>query len=97
MRMGEVIGKVTLGVADKKLIGGRLLIVEPYDREVLAAGTPSGAEPLVVYDELGAGLGQKVGFSEGREAAMPFHPDRVAIDSYLACLLDEITYEGKAR
>ena len=94
MRIGEVIGKVTLSVADKKLIGGRLLIVEPYDPEVLPTGRPSKAEPVVVYDELGAGMGQKVGVSEGREAAMPFHPDPVAIDCYLACMLDEITYEG---
>jgi ethanolamine utilization protein EutN len=94
VRIGEVIGKVTLSVADKKLIGGRLLIVEPYDPEVLPTGAPSKAEPVVVYDELGAGLGQTVGVSEGREAAMPFHPDPVAIDCYLACMLDEITYEG---
>ena len=93
MRMGEVIGKVTLSIADEKLIGGRLLIVKPYDPESLRLDQPSESEPLVVYDELGAGQGERVGFSEGREAAMPFYPDRVAIDSYVACLLDDVTYE----
>jgi len=91
--MGEVIGRVTLSIADKKMIGGRFLIVQPYDPNSLRHNQPSRSEPLVVYDELGAGMGERVGFSEGREAAMPFYPDRVAIDSYVACLLDEITYE----
>jgi ethanolamine utilization protein EutN len=93
VRMGEVIGKLTLSIADEKLIGGRLLIVQPYDPESLRRNEPGTSEPLVVYDELGAGLGERVGFSEGREAAMPFYPDPVAIDSYVACLLDEVTYE----
>jgi len=91
--MGEVIGKLTLNTADEKLIGGRLLIVQPFDPKSLRDNEPSTSEPLVVYDELGAGLGERVGFSEGREAAMPFYPDRVAIDSYVACLIDEVTYE----
>ncbi len=97
MRIGEVIGKVTLGVCDPKFIGARLLIVQPHDPESLrqvAAGkdVPGGSEPLVAWDELGSGQGERVGFSEGREGAVPFHPDRVAVDAYIACLLDMVTY-----
>jgi microcompartment protein CcmK/EutM len=94
VRIGEVIGKVTLNIADPKMIGGRFLIVRPDDPRSLRSGELSKSEPVVVYDELGANIGQKVSFSEGREAAMPFYPDNVAIDCYIACLLDEITLEG---
>jgi microcompartment protein CcmK/EutM len=74
------------------MVGGRFLLVQPHDPQSLRKGTKSKSEPVIVYDRLGAGLGHKVGFSEGREAACPFHPERAAIDAYLACILDEVTY-----
>ena len=92
MRIGEVIGNVTLNMADPKLIGGRLMIVRPNDPHSLRNQTKGKGEVAIVYDEIGARMGDQVGFSEGREAAMPFHPDRVAIDAYLACILDDVTY-----
>jgi ethanolamine utilization protein EutN len=96
MRTGEVIGRITLNRADPKLIGARFMIVQPYDAAALRASRGGTGEVEVVYDELGAGLGDRVGFSEGREAAMPFSPENVAIDAYLACLLDEVTFDKKA-
>ena len=92
MRIGEVIGNVTLHTANPKLIGGRFPLVQPHDPQSLRENRLGRGEVVVVYDELGARMGDRVGFSEGREAAMPFHPDRVAIDAYLACLLDDLTY-----
>lgn len=92
MRIGEVIGNVTLNTADCKLIGGRFMLVRPNDPQSLREGTQGQGEVVVVYDEIGARLGDRVGFSEGREAAMPFYPARVAIDAYLVCLLDDVTY-----
>ena len=53
MRMGEVIGKLTLCIADEKLIGGRFLIVQPYDTESLRRNEPSMSEPLVSIVLLG--------------------------------------------
>jgi len=92
MRIGEVIGRIVLNKADPKLTGGRFLVVQPYDPESLRQGTRGTGEVVVAYEELGAGMGDRVSFSEGREAAMPFYPDRVAIDAYVACLLDDVTY-----
>ena len=93
MRIGEVIGRVTLNLCDPKMVGGRFLIVRPNDPKSLREGAPGTGEIVVVYDQLGASVGQRVAFSEGREGAMPFHPDRVALDAYLACLMDEITFD----
>ena len=102
MRIGEVIGKVTMSAMDPKMVGGRMLIVRPFDppslrRQVEGAPPASASEPIVAYDELGAGPGHIVGFSEGREGAMPFHPDRVAVDAYICCLLDRVTYTDGAK
>ena len=92
MRIGEVIGRVTLSKCDPKMIAGRFMIVRPDDPESLRAARPGTGEIVVAYDSMGAGLGQQVSFSEGREAACPFHPDRVAVDAYIAALLDDVTY-----
>jgi microcompartment protein CcmK/EutM len=45
----------------------------------------------VVYDDLGGGVGQTVGFVEGREAASPFEQP-TPIDAINAALVDEIFY-----
>jgi microcompartment protein CcmK/EutM len=92
MRIGEVIGKLTLSRCDPKLVGGRFMIVQPHSPQSLRENGMGRGDVEVVYDDLGARLGDRVAFSEGREAAMPFHPTPVAIDAYLVCLLDEITY-----
>lgn len=93
MRIGEVIGKVTLSIPNPTIAKGRLLIVRPYDPQSLRQDRLGQGEVVVAYDEQGANIGQRVSFSEGREAAMPFHPTPVAVDAYIACLLDTVTYE----
>lgn len=69
------------------------MIARPYDLAALAGESPPTGEIVVAYDELGASVGMRVGLSEGREAAMPFHPTPVALDVYVACLLDEVVVE----
>jgi microcompartment protein CcmK/EutM len=95
MRLGNVIGRVTLSQAHEELRGARWLIVSPLTGEQLQAPGQAAAmskEPsLVVYDDLGGGVGQTIGFVEGREAAMPF--DRpTPIDAINAALVDTIFY-----
>ena len=84
MKLGTVIGRVTLSANRAGLEGARWLIVSPFTREHFQRGTetPPGMSKdpsLVVYDNLGGGLGQTIGYVEGREAAQPFdepHADR---------------------
>ena len=96
MRIARVIGTVTMSRKLPELKPGRFVICDVLDAEALAgleAGRSRHApmpESLVVFDELGAGVGQLIGVSEGREATMPFHPDRVPVDAYSAAILDTL-------
>ena len=59
----------------------------------LAGRRTSRLEEIAVFDELGAGLGSRIAISEGREAAMPFHPEVKPIDAYNAAILDRLEYD----
>ena len=89
MRVGDVIGRVTLARCHPMVIGGTWLVVAPLNRAGLKGDENGREEPVVVYDELGAGLGALIGFSEGAEAGAPF-PDPKPLDAYNACILDTI-------
>jgi ethanolamine utilization protein EutN len=94
MRLGHVIGKVTLSRQDPSYRGGSLLVVQPLSAAQFAdpaARGPAGGASLVVYDRLGAGPGHILGFTEGSEAAMPFS-EPTPVDAYSAALIDEIFY-----
>jgi microcompartment protein CcmK/EutM len=96
MKLGTVIGRVTLSQTVPALLGARWLIVSPFTREHFQRGTESltgmSKEPSpVVYDDLGGGVGQTIGFIEGREAAAPFDQP-TPIDAINAALVDEIFY-----
>ena len=96
MRIGKVIGKVCLSRCWSSLAGGRFLIVEVQDRFSLAGQPRKSKETLVVYDDLSAGEGELIGFTESREATMPFYPEKlVPIDAYNAARLDEVRIEYK--
>ena len=96
MRLGTVIGRVTLSKTVPALIGARWLVISPFTREHFQNGAETiqgvSKDPsLVVYDDLGGGIGQTIGFIEGREAASPFDQP-TAIDAITAALVDEIFY-----
>lgn len=96
MRLGTVIGRVTLSKTVPALEGARWLVVSPFTREHFQRGTrtPKGMSKdpiLVVYDNIGGGLGQTIGFVEGREAASPFE-EPTPVDAINAALVDEIFY-----
>jgi ethanolamine utilization protein EutN len=90
MRIGEVIGTVTLNRWHPSLTGARFKLVVPLGLEDLTGSGDMSAEELVAFDELGAGVGSRIAISEGREAAMPFYPDVKPVDAYCAAILDHI-------
>ena len=94
MRIGKVVGRVTLNRAYDTLVGGRFLIVEVQDRFALGGKKRRTTESLVVYDHLGAGNGETIAFAESREACMPFYPEkRVPLDAYNAAILDRVAID----
>ena len=94
MRLGSVIGRVTLSATIPALEGARWLIVSPFTREHFQTGSepPRGLtrEPsLIIYDDLGGGVGQTIGFVEGREAASPFE-EPTPLDAINVALVDQV-------
>jgi ethanolamine utilization protein EutN len=89
MRLGKTIGTVTLVQPHATMRGGVLRLVVPLATADLTAGD-GPAEPLVAWDDLGAGDGQLVAFSEGGEAAQPFRPLDKPVDAYIAALIDHL-------
>jgi carbon dioxide concentrating mechanism protein CcmL len=96
MKLGTVIGRVTLSRGEPSLTGGRFLIVSPFSRAQYAKGLEAGAgmgkDPsLVVYDDLGGGVGDVIGYEEGAEASQPM-PQPTPIDAINCALVDEMFY-----
>ncbi len=96
MRIGKVIGRVTLSGCFDTLCGGRFVLVAIQDRFSLTHRPRQSTETLVAYDHLGAQEGDLIAVSESREAAQPFYPEkRVPIDAYVAAILDTVQIEFK--
>lgn len=89
MRLGLSIGTVTLVEPHATVRGGVFRVVVPLATADLARGD-GPAEALVAWDDLGAGDGQIVAFSEGGEAAQPFRPLDKPIDACIAALVDRL-------
>lgn len=94
MRLGTVIGRVTLSLRHPAYRGERLMLTLPWRRETLQ-GEDKFDPSIVVYDQLGADIGQTIAVSEGREAACPF-PEPTPVDAYCAALVDEIFIQKKS-
>jgi len=95
MRIGEVIGTVTLSRVHPSLTSARWVIAVPFSLKALKADQPPDGEDLVVFDNLGPGNGQRIAFSEGSEAAAPFHPEKKPVDAYCACILDQLVIKDE--
>lgn len=97
MRIGQVIGKVTMSVQESAFKGARWLVVNPLVAEQL--NTACDIEPgltklpsLVVYDNLGAGQNDIVGFVEGAEATAPFDGP-TPVDAITVAIFDQISHQ----
>jgi len=96
LKLGTVIGRVTLSKSVDSFEGGTFLMVSPFSRGQFDAGFDApagmGTEPsLVIYDNLGADVKQVVGYEEGREAAQPFD-EPTPVDAISIVLVDEMFY-----
>ncbi len=90
MRIATVIGTVTLSGSHASLRGATFRVAVPHSLANLDGSSNAQAEELVVYDELGAGLGSQICVSEGGEAAQAFRPELKPVDAYNAAILDRL-------
>jgi ethanolamine utilization protein EutN len=91
MRIGEVIGTVTLSRSHPSMASASFRLAVPLTLDNLRGASADRAEAFVVYDEFGAGVGSRIAISEGGEAAQPFRPHDKPVDAYNAAILDTIT------
>jgi len=83
MQLARVIGDVVATRKDEKLIGIKLLVVQPLTPDRREAG-----QPLVAADAVGAGVGEEVFFVRGKEASFPFHPGEPPVDAGIVGIVD---------
>ena len=95
MKPARVIGKVTMSHAAPQFRGARWLVVAPMGPDELsgknADGVADGWTP-VVYDNLGAGIGDVILYVEGTEATQPFDFP-IPLDAINVALVDTYTFE----
>ena len=96
MRIGKVIGRITLNAMYPTLVGGRFLLIEVQDRFSLSGSPRKSTESLICYDNLGAHEGDLIAFTESREACMPFYPEKIVpLDAYNSAILDHASVDSK--
>ena len=98
MRIGQVIGKVVMSAQEASFKGGRWLLVHPLEGTQMKTACERPPQTLkkqstvVIYDNLGAGTNDIVGFVEGAEATAPFD-DPTPVDAISVAIFDTIHYE----
>lgn len=90
MQLARVIGEVVATVKDPNLTGSTLLVIQPLGASGEAAG-----RTLVALDSVGAGVGERVFFVRGREAAFPFYPAEPPTDAAIVGIVDHIDVAGQ--
>jgi ethanolamine utilization protein EutN len=83
VQLAQVIGEVVATMKDPNLAGTTMLVLQPLG----ADGQPAG-RTLVALDSIGAGVGERVFFVRGREAAFPFYPAEPPTDASIVGIVD---------
>ena len=90
MIFARTIGTVTLSRSHPSLGAATLRLIETVDSIDRIDTQPLGGETQVSWDICGAGDGDLVAIAEGPEAAQPFRPKVVCVDSTIVALIDHV-------
>jgi len=85
VRLGRVVGSVWATAKTPQLEGRTLLVIQPI--------TPDGKDTgrkLIAVDAIGAGAGETIYWSRGREASYAFLPDEVSADAAVVAIVDTV-------
>jgi ethanolamine utilization protein EutN len=89
VQLARVVGDVVSTMKDANLVGRRMLLLQP-----IAASGEAAGRTLVALDSVGAGVGEKVFFVRGREAAFPFYPAEPPADATVIGIVDRVDVES---
>jgi ethanolamine utilization protein EutN len=85
MQLGRIIGNVVCTMKDPALLGQKLLIVQPLDRQ----GRDKG-RPVIALDAVGAGAGETIYWCRGKEASFPFLPADLPTEATIVGIVDSV-------
>jgi ethanolamine utilization protein EutN len=85
MLLGRIIGNVVCTMKDPALLGQKLLIVQPLDRQ----GRDKG-RPVIALDAVGAGAGETIYWCRGKEASFPFLPADLPTEATVVGIVDSV-------
>lgn len=90
MYLGRVAGCVWSTAKDPSLEGMRLLLVQPLTPDLKPTG-----KVLLCADCTGAGAGETVYWTRGKEASFPFLPKEVPVDTTIVAIVDRVELAAK--
>lgn len=92
MRIAKVIGTVTLNRPHETMRGATLKMAVPLTLENLQNPESKIRDEFeVVWDDLGAGIGDLIALADGPEACRPFRPNKKPVSAYNAAILDNVS------
>ena len=90
MIFARVTGTVVCTLKDEKLVGSKLLLVQPVDLTGAAKGNP-----LVAVDSVGAGEGELVLLVQGSSARQTSRTEGRPVDAVIFAIVDTVEQSGK--
>jgi len=90
MQLARVVGTVVSTQKSEKLVGLKLLIVEPVDMRTLE----STGNPMVAVDAVGAGEGEVVLFVAGSSARLTQRTKDLPVDATVMAIVDYVEMDG---
>jgi len=90
MIFARVVGNVVCTLKDQKLVGKKLLLVQPVD-----LGGQAKGNPLVAIDAVGAGGGEMVLLVQGSSARQTEKTEGNPCDCAIFAIVDTVEKDGK--
>ncbi|HHY36791.1 MAG TPA: EutN/CcmL family microcompartment protein [Firmicutes bacterium] len=91
MIIAKVIGNVVATKKDERLVGCKLLIIQPLDLD----NTLVDRAPRVAVDIVGAGMGETVLVVEGSSARLALDKADIPIDAAVVGIVDTMEVQGQ--
>ena len=90
MVFARVTGNVVCTLKDDKLVGTKLMLVQPVDLAGVAKGNP-----IVAVDAVGAGEGELVLLVQGSSARQTARTNNTPVDAVIFAIVDSVEQKGK--